>query len=160
MLVIALQILVFNQVNIGGYINPYIYPLLIILLPFDIAGWLLLLIAMALGLFVDLFTATLGMHLFATVFMAGLKPSIIKFLSLDKSEPGSSINVKHHGVLVSFSFLAILFFVHHMAYFLLESFSYSGFGDAVLRGLASVVVSVLLSFILILFFNNYKKHER
>lgn len=158
--VLALQVLVFNHLNIGGYINPYIYPLLILLLPFDTAGWLLLLIAVGLGLFIDIFTATLGMHLFATVLMAGLVPRVIKLLSLDRSEIGSTINIKQNGFVVTFSFLLILIFTHHLSYFILESFSYTGIGRALLRSVTSGFISILISFILLLFFNNYKKHER
>ena len=98
---LLLQILVFNQLNVSGYINPYVYPLLIILLPFDVAGWLLLILAACLGLFIDIFTGTLGMHLFALVFMAGLRPSIAKILSLSKQEPGAYINIKQYALMLN-----------------------------------------------------------
>lgn len=160
MLVISLQILVFNSLNISGYINPYIYPLLIILLPFDIAGGILLLIAASLGLFIDLFTGTLGIHLFSLVLMAGIRPLVINFLSLGKFDQDSSINIKQHGLIVSLVFISILFFIHHFTYFLMESFSYSGFSRTLLRIFVSSFISILLSLILLYFFNNSKKNER
>lgn len=160
MLVLALQILVFNTLNISGYINPYMYPLLIILLPFDIAGWLLLVIAALLGLFIDLFTGTLGIHLFSLVFMAGIRPMVINFLSLGKFDQDSSINIKQHGLIVTLVYISILFLVHHLSYFLMESFSYNGMGAAVLRTFASTFFSILLSLIILLFFNNSRKNER
>lgn len=160
MLVLTLQILVFNSLNISGYINPHIYPLLIIVLPFDIAGWLLLLIAATLGLFIDSFTGTLGIHLFSLVLMAGFRPLVIKFLSLGKFDQDSSINIKQHGLVVALVYLSILFFVHHFSYFVIDSFSYSGFGRTLLRIFASTFIGILLSLILLLFFNNSKKNER
>lgn len=159
-LVLALQILVLNTLNISGYINPYIYPLLIILLPFDIAGWLLLVLAASLGLFIDLFTGTLGLHLFALVLMAGIRPWIIRLLSLGKFDQDAAINIKQHGLIVTLVFLTALYTAHHLAYFLMESFSYKGMGPAILRALASVFFSILLSLIVLLFFNNSKKNER
>jgi len=159
-LVLTLQILVFNSLNISGYINPYIYPLLIILLPFDIAGWILLLSAAILGLFIDLFTGTLGVHLFSLVLMAGIRPLVTNFLSLGKFDQDSSINIKQHGLIVTLVYLSILFFVHHFSYFVIESFSYNGFGRTLLRVFTSTFFSILLSLILLLFFNNSKKNER
>mgnify|MGYP006088814673 FL=1 len=159
MVVILLQILVLNELNVSGYINPYLYPLLIILLPFDIAGWLLLAIAAALGIFIDLFTGTLGMHLFALVLMAGIKPSIVRTLSLGKYNQGAYINIKQHGILVTMSFVSVLFLVHHFSYFFLETFASSGAAYAFLRSLASAFFSILLSFILLLFVNVWRNER-
>jgi hypothetical protein len=159
-LILSLQILVFNTLNITGYINPYIYPLIIILLPFDIAGWLLLVLSASVGLFIDLFTGTLGLHLFSLVLMGGLRPSIVKFLSLDRFDPDASINVKQYGLIVSIVFLSILFSVHHFSYFIMESFSHSGFGHTLLRATSSAFVSIIFSVIILLLFYNSKKYER
>jgi len=37
------QVTIFNNVGIGGYANPSVYLLFILLLPLDIKGWVLLL---------------------------------------------------------------------------------------------------------------------
>ena len=153
------QLLVFNELNVSGYINPYIYPLLIILLPFDIAGWLLLLIAAVLGLLIDLFTGTLGMHMFALVLMAAIRPAIVRTLSLDRNDSGSQINIKQHGWVVVISFVGVLLFVHHFAYFLLETFASSGFAYALARTFLSAFFSILLSFILLLFLNSFRNER-
>ena len=151
--VLLLQILVFNPLNVSGYINPYVYPLLIILLPFNMAGWLLLILAACLGLFIDVFTGTLGMHLFALVFMAGLRPNIAKILSLSKQEPGAYINIKQHGLIVSATFIGVLLFIHHIVYFLLETFASSGLSYGLLRTFASLFFSIFISMILLLVIN-------
>lgn len=148
-----------NELNVSGYINPYLYPLLIILLPFDIAGWGLLFLAAGLGLFIDLFTGTLGMHMFSLVLMAGIKPSIIRTLSLDKYDQGTYINFKQHGLIVTTSFVGVLFMVHHFSYFLLETFASSGFGYALIRTMASGFFSILLALILMLFINNLRNER-
>lgn len=145
--------LVLNGLNVHGYINPYIYPLLILLLPFDLAGWALLLIAAGLGIFMDMFTGTLGMHLFSLVLMAGLKPSIVRTLSLEKSDHDSYLNLKQHGIIVSMTFVGVMLFIHHFSYFLLETFASSGLGYSLLRTFVSVFFSILLSFIILLFLN-------
>ena len=112
-----MQVLVFNEVNIGGYINPYIYPLIILLIPFDIVGWLLLIVAFALGLSIDLFTGTIGMHALAAVIMAASKPSLVKLLSLSKFEHGNFLSIKTHGFVTVLLFVGVLIFIHHLFYF-------------------------------------------
>lgn len=156
----AFQVLVLNNINIGGLINPYIYPLLLIVLPFEIAGWALLFFAFILGLSIDFFSGSFGFHTFAAVFLAGIRPSVVKTLSLGKFDQDSALNIKQQGYLASTIFIGILIFIHHFVYFIVESFSYSGFGYTLLRIILSTIVSIILSVILLLFFYNSRKNER
>ena len=39
---VALQVFIFNNIQLNGFINPYIYVLFILILPFDVRGWWLL----------------------------------------------------------------------------------------------------------------------
>ena len=50
---VLLQVLVLNNIQLSGYINPYFYVLFILLLPFETANWLLLILAFALGISID-----------------------------------------------------------------------------------------------------------
>jgi len=54
-ILIVTQLLVFNNIELSGYINPYVYVLFILLLPFDVPRVVLLLSAFLLGLCIDLF---------------------------------------------------------------------------------------------------------
>ena len=71
-ILVLLQVLVLDNIQISGHIVPHFYVLFILLMPFETPNWLLLLTAFALGLSVDMFNHTLGMHAAATVFMASL----------------------------------------------------------------------------------------
>ncbi|MDP4267135.1 MAG: rod shape-determining protein MreD, partial [Bacteroidota bacterium] len=84
-LLIFIQILILNNIELSGFINPYIYVLFIILLPFDIPRWSLLVIGFITGITVDMFSNTLGMHTTATVFMAFCRPFILNML-INKEE--------------------------------------------------------------------------
>ena len=79
-LLILLQVLVFDNMHINGYINPYLYVLFILLIPFETPQWLLLLTAFALGFGVDLFSDTMGMHTAACVFMAFCRPGVLRMV--------------------------------------------------------------------------------
>ena len=54
------QVLVFENVNLGGNVNPYFYVLFVLLMPFETPKWTVLLTAFALGFSVDIFTHTMG----------------------------------------------------------------------------------------------------
>ena len=77
---IGIQVLVLNNVLFMNYINPYIYILFILLLPFDTARWLLLVLSFALGFSVDAFQNTMGLHAFSCVFIAFIRRPILYFL--------------------------------------------------------------------------------
>ncbi|MCD8528610.1 MAG: hypothetical protein LRY27_01190 [Chitinophagales bacterium] len=158
--IFILQILVFNNLNINGYINPYIYPLIIILLPFDIKGWILLLIAFFLGLTEDVFTNTLGMHTFSLVLMAGFIPFLSKLFSLEKVDKANYLNLKSHGLVLIISYLGLLFFIYNSSYFFLEAYNFKGFWQTIIRIFASTLISVILSILLLFFFNIANSNER
>ena len=75
---ILLQVLVLNQILFSAYINPYLYILLIISLPYKTPKWFLLVYAFLLGFFIDVFSSSIGFHSTASVLVAFAKPLINK----------------------------------------------------------------------------------
>ena len=69
-LLVLVQVLVLNNIQFLGYIDPYLYILFILVLPVQMPRWFLLILAFALGITIDIFSNTLGMQAFATVFIA------------------------------------------------------------------------------------------
>lgn len=79
-LLVLVQVLLFNKIRFAGFINPFVYPLFILLLPVRIPKTLLLLLSFITGLTIDIFSDTMGMHAAATVFLGYLRPAILKLL--------------------------------------------------------------------------------
>jgi len=145
---LALQILFLNNIRLGGYINPYIYILFIMLLPFEIPGWLLLILGFLTGLTMDAFAGTLGMHSSATLFIAFLRPYILSNISTHEStdKKGSpTLNMKDIGWFVKYTLLIVI--AHHFVLFYLETFSFIHFFSTLLRVILSSLMTV--TFILI-----------
>lgn len=121
LLVVLLQVFILNKMNLFGYLNPFVYVLFIILLPFQTNKMLLLLLAFGTGLTIDIFGDTPGLHTAATVFMAFLRPSLISgfFGRLEftqNEEPG--INKLGFG---GFSrYMIVLVVIHHFILFFLK----------------------------------------
>ena len=84
---VVIQIFIFNKIYLSGYINPYVFLMFVILLPFETPWWFLLISSFGIGLSVDLFTGSMGVHAAATTFMAFSRPFIVKTLlpKIDKS---------------------------------------------------------------------------
>ncbi|WNH09042.1 hypothetical protein [Thalassobellus suaedae] len=75
---ILIQVLICNHVNFLGYINPYIYVLFIVLYPTKNNRILFILLSFLLGLSIDLFSDSGGIHAAASVLIAYAKYCIIK----------------------------------------------------------------------------------
>jgi len=79
--VILFQVLIMDNVMINGYMIPYTYILFILLMPFETPRWIQLLAGFTLGLTMDLFTGTPGMHTAATVLIAFVRPYLLDLLN-------------------------------------------------------------------------------
>jgi rod shape-determining protein MreD len=145
LVLVLAQILVLNNIQVSGYIVPYIYVLFILLLPFEIPGWMLLLTGFALGITVDLFTQTPGMHASATVFMAFLRPWVLEMSApRDGYEAGTFPRLYYMGFQWFLRYTVILVLAHHFMLFYIEVFRFSEFFSTLLRVLLSSLFSVIL----------------
>lgn len=148
---ILVQVLVLNQVQLNGFINPYVYLLFILLLPLSTPKYLLLILAFVIGLVVDVFQNSLGIHAASSVLIAYLRPFIIRAISNrddDRSDyPGLAQNT-FRWFLTYVSFMVL---THHLLLFYLEVFSFSHFfitlGRAIISSLFSIFIIVLSQFL-------------
>jgi len=155
---ILVQVFLLNNIQISGYINPYLYVYFILLLPFETPKWLLLSSAFFLGLGVDIFSDTMGMHAAATVFMAFCRPSILKIVSSHREYvPGIHPTIGDLGFRWFFLYSLILISIHHLVYFYIEVFKFSEFSQTFYRAIISVFFTLLLSIILQYLFYKQKK---
>jgi rod shape-determining protein MreD len=76
---VLLQVLVLNHVLLYGYVNPYLYVLFIILLPLNQSKIKTLFFSFLLGLSIDFFSDTGGVHAMACLFTAYVRPLVLRF---------------------------------------------------------------------------------
>ena len=157
---VLFQVLVINHIRLGGYVHPYIYLIFIMLLPINIQKWQLLLLGFFLGLSVDLFTGTLGLHAGATTLMAFCRPAILRLVSgHQKLENVVEPDLGQLGGVWFLRYTLCMVLVHHFALFFLESFSFHLIGQVMLRILLSVPVSIFLIMMILYLFKPEKKKE-
>ena len=151
----ALQLLVLNNINLGGYINPYIYILFIMLLPFEIPGWILLILGFLTGLTIDAFSGTLGLHSSATLFLAFIRPTILSSISTHDSldRKGSpSLVINDIGWFIKYTLILVL--IHHFILFYLETFTFVHFFFTLFRVILSTIITSIFILLSQLFFFN------
>lgn len=141
---VLVQVLVLNQIQISGYINPYIYILFVMLLPLKSPRYVTLPLAFLIGLTVDVFSNSLGIHAAATVFVAYLRPYIIRSISVRDEERSDYPGLKHNGFSWFLYYTAIMVLMHHIVLFFLEIYTFSNFFVTLIRILVSSVFSIFI----------------
>jgi rod shape-determining protein MreD len=153
-LLLLLQVLLFNNIQFSRYVNPYVYLMFILLLPFEIPAWLLLIISFFTGLIIDLFSGTPGMHTSATLLAGFVRPFVLRIISpRDGYESGADPSMFVYGFRWFLTYTAIIVFIHHTALFYLEVFRLTDF----FRTLARVLLSSLFSVTFILLLEYIRK---
>jgi rod shape-determining protein MreD len=155
---VVVQVLLINHIRLGGYVHPYVYLIFVMLLPINIPGWQLLLSGFGIGLVLDLFMGTLGMHAGATTLMAFCRPAIIRIVSGSmKFDQTKEPHINQLGFAWFLRYTLCMVFVHNFTYFMLEGFSFHLVVQALLRILISVPVSTFLILVILYLFSREKK---
>ena len=148
-LLILLQILLFNNIMFSGYINPYVYILIILVLPVEIPSWFLLIISFITGITIDLFTGTIGMHTASTVLAGFVRPYVLRVIApRDGFDPGDAPSIVLNGGRWFFIYTLIMVAIHHFALFYLEVFSFIDFFRTMLRVILSTGFTVVFVFLI------------
>ena len=146
-LLLAIQIFLLKNVGYYNLSIPYLYILFILLLPFGTPNWFLFFLAFSIGLAVDVFNDTLGLHALACSILAFVR---IIFISLTVQRDGFDNEPEPRLGIMGFRwflfYTIILAFFHHLVLFTFETFRFSEIGYTLIR----VVLSCLFSTILIL----------
>ena len=144
-LLVFAQIFIFNKIQVSGYINPQVYIVFILMLPFEISGFWLLAFAFMTGLTIDYFQHTPGMHAAASVVLAFLRPGVIRLVGKkDDLEPWQYPNVRDSGSLWFLAYCLILVFFHHLFLFYLEIFRLSEFFNTLLKVLINTALTTMI----------------
>jgi len=157
---IFFQVLILNNINLGGYINPLFYVYFILLLPFNTPRWLLLVLSFFLGLGIDLFTNTPGLNAASCVVMAFFRPFVITLISSGpESLIGESPALKNQGLKWFLYYSMILVLIHHLFLFYLEIFRFNEFFRTLVRALFSSAFTLFLIFLSQYFFSPREKEK-
>ncbi|MGV6860884.1 MAG: hypothetical protein ACWA41_03880 [Putridiphycobacter sp.] len=145
-LVILIQVLVLNHFEISHYIYLMIYPMVILLLPIDTNKFLLVGLSILLGVLVDAFSDTFGLHTSSIIVVAYLRPIVLSFIRpRDGYDKVNLPTIHEMGKLWFAEYVLLLLFIHHFWFFSFEVFRLDYLGIILLK----TIISTLLSFVII-----------
>ena len=147
-LLLAAQVLIFNRIDLFGFINPFPYILFIILFPVNGNKMGLLAASFFLGILMDMFWNSGGVHAAACVVLAYYRPAIFKF-SFGLSYEYQTVKLNDVLTPERFSFILIAVVIHHAVLFFLEIFKISSLWDILVRTILSTIFTIISCIIII-----------
>ena len=141
-----LQVFVLNNINFLGYINPYLYISFVFLYPLKQNRFSFLFFSFMLGLFVDFFSDSGGIHAFSTLFIAYIRLFFIKlyFRKLPVDYPFFNLKSESFGKV--FNYVVTLTIIHHLIYFSFANFSFQNLSMVFLNTLYASIFTLILFF--------------
>jgi len=144
---LLLQVLVLNNILLFNHINPYLYIVFIFLFPFQKNRFPILILAFILGLLIDVFSNSGGIHAFATVLIAFLRLTFFKifFQKTDADFDFFSLKEESFGKIFNFTFTLTL--IHHFTLFALTNFSFRNFSTVIINTISATIFTLILYFL-------------
>ena len=150
---VFLQVFVLNNILFLGYVNPYLYIAFVFLYPLKKNRFAFLLLSFALGLSIDFFSDSGGIHAFSLVTISYLRLFFIRvfFNKFEVDYPFFKLNLEPFGK--KFNYIVTLTLLHHFLLFFLTNFSLQNMSQVFLNTLYSSVFTLILYFLSIYIFS-------
>ena len=155
-LLLLVQVMICNHINFLGYINPYIYIIFIFLFPIKEERLVLLLTSFLLGMLVDMFSDSGGVHAAAAVSLAYARPILLKS-SFGMLYEHQSIKFRNTDIGSLITYISLGTVIHHLILFSLEIFNISNILLILQKTLFSSIFTIILSVLIIILFSRNRK---
>ncbi|MDP1763099.1 MAG: rod shape-determining protein MreD [Sediminibacterium sp.] len=155
-LLILFQVFILNQIPpLHQFIVPYLYFIYILWLPFQINRFWLLVISFILGLSLDYFTGTPGLHAAPCVLIAYIRPFLLNLLIPKETTEQSYIEpgYKSMGWAPYALYAGVLTFIHHFYLVLIEWLQFGDFVYFIGKVTGTTAISLLMISLAEMLFN-------
>lgn len=158
LVLVLIQVFVLNQVLFMGYMNPYVYVLFILMLPANVSRSTVMLLAFLMGLCIDMFENSGGVHIAATVLLAYIRLPLLAIATQKRGDDFIQIRPSRLNLPNLMIYLILSIIIHHFTLFLIESYSLFDLGTVLLR----TVLSSMFTFVFIMLAQlwNFRKKDR
>lgn len=141
---VLIQVLVLNNIHFLRVATPFLYLYFILKMPVGTSRMYVLFFSFLIGLMVDIFSNTPGMHAFACTLVGFIRRSLIQLLMGKDLPDGIEPSYKTFGVGGFFRYVLLFVVIHHVALFLIESLALFDPLFLTVRIVASVLTTTLL----------------
>jgi cell shape-determining protein MreD len=154
-----MQVLIIQNINLSGYVILLPYVLIILMMSFETPKLLVLFISFLLGVCVDYFYDSSGIHASACSIMGFARYYVLKYIApRDGYDVGVRPTIEDMGLEWFLRYAGTLVLIHHVFLFYLEIFRFSEFFTTLLRVLlSSIGTMVIIYLIQFLFFSNKRR---
>ena len=159
LLFMLIQILFLNNIHFLRIATPFLYIYIILKFPVNISRNSILCLSFLIGLIMDIFSNTLGMHTAVCTLIGFMRNPIIPILVQKKLKESAIPSFHTFGFGAFVRYTAILTLVHQTCLFLLEALSLFDFAFLALRVVSCFIATCLLILVTETFYpKNYKKN--
>ncbi len=144
LLIMVLQVLLFDQLQLWGACHPYIYVLCLLMMPITLPHSADMLIGAFAGFIMDIFCNSLGVHMAACILLMYIRPYLIGVIVNDKDRLNEQISLHAIGMEALLKYTVIMVLIHHLTVFLLAAWSWSHMGFVLLETIVSSTITILL----------------
>ena len=142
------QLFLLDAINLGlysTYFTPLIFSFFILKQRLETTVFQLLIYAFLMGIFVDVFRNTLGLNTSVLLLLAILRSRFLYLISSkDDFETGVELNLFSLGLGRYIMFFGLSMLFYHMAFFLLEQFSFNNFLELLYRSFINTLLSLII----------------
>lgn len=156
MVLLLTQVIICNHINFLGYINPYIYIIFILLFPINSNQLVLLLVSFLLGMSIDMFSDSGGVHAAASVCLAYVRPVLLKS-SFGLLYEHQSVKFSNTELGSLITYVTVSAVIHHLVLFSLEIFNISSILLILKKTLFSSIFTIIVSVLIIILFSRNRK---
>ena len=142
--VMLLQVLLLDQLQLWGACHPYVYILCLLMMPITLPHSVSMIIGAVVGLVMDIFCNSLGVHTAACILLMFIRPYLIGVIVNDKDRLNEQISLRAIGMEALIKYVVILVLIHHLTVFLLAAWSWAHIGFVLLETLVSSLITISL----------------
>ena len=140
----VLQVLLINQLQLGGVCHPFIYILPLLMMPITLPRWADMLIGLVAGLLMDVFCNSLGVHAAACIMLMYMRRHLIPLWVNDTERLTDIISMQTIGIAPFLKYTSLLVVAHHLMVFFLTAWTFQLWWYTLLTTLVSSIVSLAL----------------
>jgi hypothetical protein len=154
-----MQVLIIQNINLSGYVILLPYVLIILMMSFETPKLLVLFVSFLLGVCVDYFYDSSGIHASACSIMGFARYYVLKYIApRDGYDVGVRPTIEDMGLEWFLRYAGTLVLIHHVFLFYLEIFRFSEFFSTLLRVLLSSIGTMIMIYLIqFLFFSNKRR---
>ncbi|NSW44681.1 MAG: rod shape-determining protein MreD [Bacteroidales bacterium] len=158
-LLVLLQVFVFNNILFFNIINPFVYIYFLILLPFELPPVIIVLLGFLIGITIDFFSGTIAIHALASTVAGYARPFVLKLFSPhDGYEKNTNPTIAYYDIEWWIKYALFITFIHHSVLFIVESFHLNYLIFTLTKIILSSLITIIIMVLMQYFFHKHSKN--